>query len=209
VSTNAEFEQLLIGLREGYLTPEVFFAQSRIVWQRLARNLLRRWQAPAWYTHEEVEQELMLAAYHFVWKFDTARAKGRSIGSFVSWNAMDKAKKALHVARGAKLSGDADKNPSRIETPFSTYEVSPDEVDLSAATEAIQEEWFERQEAIAEAERLFETERERLAVRVLAENNGCIEDAALQLSCHGEFTGGLDASRFVTKVAERLMVEAA
>lgn len=208
MSINHEFEQLLTGLREGHLTPEVFFAQSRIVWQRLARNLLRRWKAPAWYSHEEVEQELMLAAYDFVWKFDPTRAKGRTIGGYVAWNAVDKAKKQLHVARGAKLSGDADKNPSRIETPFSVYEVSPDEVDLFSATEAIQEEWFERQEAIAEAERKFTTERERLAVRVLAENSGSVEDAAEQLSQHPEFTGGLDASRFVMEVADRLMAAA-
>jgi hypothetical protein len=204
MSPNAEFEALLTGLREGYLTSEVFFAQTRIVWARLARNLLRRWRPPEWYGPEEVEQELMLAAHHFVWKYDPDAAKGRSIGSYVSWNAMDKAKKALHRARGAKLSGDADKNPSRIEAPFSMFEVSP-ESGVGVATQPEQDVDVERREAIALAEQWFSTEKERLAVRALAMHSGSIEDAAEALSADSQFTGSLDAARFVTRVADRLI----
>jgi hypothetical protein len=197
-----QFEQLLIALREGYIDPNVFFAQSNQVWQRLAKYLMRKWRAPAWYTHEDVEQELRLAAYDFIWRYQEEKAKGRAIDRYVEWNALDKSKKALHVARGAKLSGDPDKNPSRIETPFSMYEVAPESEPGDVVR---QDELYERQEIVAELEKRFTTERERLAVRVLAANAGSIEDAALELSNHPEFTGGLDASRFVVGVAERLL----
>ena len=199
-----EFDSLVSALRDGRLTAHVFFTKTRAVWERLARYLLRRWRVPAWYSEEEVMQELMLAGYHFVWKYDPERSKGRTIARYVTWNALDKAKKEIHVVRQARLSGDADCNPSRIDRLFSTYEVPPE-----PQIEATQEEGIERQEAVAEAANQFATARERMVVQALAENRGNVEDTALQMSSHAAFTGALDAARFVVSVAEKLVAQAA
>ncbi len=205
---NRSFDEQLVALREGYLTPQQFFAQTRVVWQRLAAYLLRRWRAPASYTQEDVVQELMFAAYEFVWRYDPQLAKGRTIGRYVEWNALDKAKKELHRARGCKLSGDPDKNPSRIAIPLSAFEVEPQGGDLWETIHSAQDAQIERLQAVQAAQRRFSSERERLAVQVLAENEGSVEDAALQLSSNTAFSGGLDAARFVHAVAARLIAAA-
>lgn len=110
-------DESLRSLRDGRSTANHFFQNTQALWNRLARYLLRRWRAPEWVAPEEIVQELMLGAWQFVWSYDETR--GVPLSHYVKWNAIDYAKKKLHRMRGAKLSGDADRNPGRWEIPLS------------------------------------------------------------------------------------------
>lgn len=195
---------LLLALREGDLTATEFYKQSDPVWHRLARYLLRHWRGPCWFGEEEVAQELRAAAYVFVWEYQPDRAKGRSISRYVEWNAMDKAKKALHRARGASLSGNADSNPSNIQRPFSSFAVSPEILAKEELAES-PEDILLREDAMQQAQFKFQTERERHVVRTLIEHGGDVESAVSQLQTDPQFTGPRDAARFAVKVVERLV----
>lgn len=95
-----------------------FAHRTRREFERIALYLLRRWVPPSWYLPEDVVQELYLGAWIWVW--DWSPKIGPSISQFVVFNAISHAKRQLHKARGAKLSGSADKNPSHIERPLSS-----------------------------------------------------------------------------------------
>jgi DNA-directed RNA polymerase specialized sigma24 family protein len=90
-----------------------FARATRAHWGAIARKLHRKWKVPAWLGAEDIEQELLLAAWVSAPRFDPAR--GHTAKAYLVFHACDKAKKAIHKARGSyRRDGNA---PSRIETP--------------------------------------------------------------------------------------------
>jgi hypothetical protein len=100
-------------LRKGAMSFTEFQACTFEQWWRIARHLHRKWRPPTGVDVADVCQELLIAAWQFVGTWDSSR--GVTLERYVVWNAADKAKKALHKQRGAKLSGSADRNPTRAE----------------------------------------------------------------------------------------------
>ncbi len=109
---------------DGRITYAVFARATRREFERLANHLLRRWAPPAWYVADDVVQELLLGAWSCMW--DWCPKLGPTLSRYVVYNAMSHAKRALHKARGAKLSGTSDKNPSRFERPLSSFGLDGD-----------------------------------------------------------------------------------
>jgi DNA-directed RNA polymerase specialized sigma24 family protein len=119
--SDASYERHFEALHKGETTFDQFVQATRPLWNRLAASLRRRWKVGEWYDHEDTVSELLMAAWKFVWKYDSSRSVRGGLQRYVVYNAMDKAKKALHVARGADRSKSVDKAPSRIECPLSAY----------------------------------------------------------------------------------------
>lgn len=107
-------------LLDGRIDFGAFARATRTEYERMAAYLTRRWVPPAWCSDEDIVQELLVGTWLRVWDFDQAWAKRKGVDlvKFAVYNAMAHAKRKLHKARGAKLSGTADKNPSRLERPF-------------------------------------------------------------------------------------------
>lgn len=115
------FERHFVALHDGDITFDEFARQTLPLWRSLAAQVHQRWRLPHWYSREETVQNFLFAAWKFVWEYDPKRSRGRSIQRFVVWNAYDKAKKAAHVARAARRSGNPDVEPSHVERPLSSY----------------------------------------------------------------------------------------
>jgi hypothetical protein len=115
------YERHFRALHCGDATFEEFQVATMPLWRSMAHEIHRRWPPPYWFSKEETVQNLLLAAWQFVWEYDPRRAKRRSMRAYVVWNAYDKAKKAVHVARSANRHGNPDKSPSHIERPLSAY----------------------------------------------------------------------------------------
>lgn len=99
----------LTALRADEITFEKFCRETAPDWRKLARYLLRRWDAPDGVEEFDVQQEMLLAAWIFVQKWSPDR--GTTLDAYVVWNACDKAKKWLHKQRESlRRDGDA---PSR------------------------------------------------------------------------------------------------
>ena len=99
----------LTALRNDEITFQKFCSETADDWRKLARYLLRRWEAPDGVEEFDVQQEMLLAAWHFLGKWNPDR--GTTLDTYVVWNACDKAKKWLHKQRAAlRRDGDA---PSR------------------------------------------------------------------------------------------------
>jgi DNA-directed RNA polymerase specialized sigma24 family protein len=109
-----DFEKTLWDVYEGRMTFDQLVCRERKHFRSLAANIMRRWQLPAWVALEDVEQDLLFAAWHKLWDYEPNR--GISITRYLVYNAYDKAKKAAHKARGAIRHGNkVDSNPSRAE----------------------------------------------------------------------------------------------
>lgn len=94
----------------GRITFNQFLVETNQDWQQIAKTLLSKWPAPI--EVEDVKQELMLWAWVFFDRFDPNR--GVDLGRYLVFNAIDKAKKSIHVARGANRHGNADQSKSRL-----------------------------------------------------------------------------------------------
>jgi DNA-directed RNA polymerase specialized sigma24 family protein len=167
------FGAALRALYEGRIGFDRFVRETQLRWKRLAIYLRTRWKHPLWHSLEDVVQELLLGAWKCIKRFDPSR--GVTLERFVIFNAVDVAKKACHRARGAKLSGSADRNPSNLETTFSTYDEETERfvIDL-LQEEPTQHQYVERIEAIERAKVHCHTMVETLAVSALARTQSVI-----------------------------------
>lgn len=172
---------LVLTKRIGY---DTFVAATQREFGALACSLTRRWAPPSSVTVEDVVQDLYFGAWLTLFPKNPAKrfdpTRGVSLRRFVVFNAMSHAKRALHKARGAKLSGTADKNPSHIERPLSSMGGNDDADDdgygwIAAllSEEPVAEAAFisreEREESVQRALRACTCARERVAVLALAE----------------------------------------
>lgn len=173
---------------DGRITYGAFVTATREIFERLACRLIRHWTPPAWVTAEDLVQELYLGAWTHVWHYEPILSNGTTLERFVIYNAMSQAKRELHRARGAKLSGCADKNPSNMELPISSIGMTAAESDAlaeallavepEAETEMVQAE--ERQAAIARALDACVTKKEHTAMLAIVEA-GDIDGGAIML----------------------------
>lgn len=165
--------KLLTQVREGELTFENFVAQTRKDFFLLATNLLRRWKNPAWLTADDLEQELYLGAWKYIPKHDPTR--GKPIEEYVLWNAMNAAKRELHVARGVSISGSPDRKASNFEAPLTSLgEEGDGEVIMNLMAEApIAEEYIlqvqQTRKTATAALKICETPKERMVVLAIRE----------------------------------------
>jgi len=106
-----------MALHGGAIGFDVFVRRTSQKWTSLAYDLLARWPVPV-VTMEDVRQELLIAVWAALPKWDAAR--GVTLERYLTWNACDKAKKWIHKMRGANLHGSADKAPSTYALPMST-----------------------------------------------------------------------------------------
>jgi hypothetical protein len=180
------FENALVALRGGQSTFAQFVQATRPHWKALSIYVVKRWDLPLWMDKEDVEQELHVAAWTFVGKFDDKR--GKKLEEFVVWNAIDKAKKVAHKARGANRHRGADGNPSMYERPFTTFERATDERGAAAermlsgaAVEAHQERTAVREEGYKRARTVCGKVRELLAVQALYHADDSLTEAAANL----------------------------
>jgi hypothetical protein len=119
-------ERRLGQLRVGEIEFGAFVRATRNEYRAMAQYLMRKWATPEWFVLEDVEQELYLDTWRKIGKYDPERVtksgKAPSLQRYIVFNAMGSAKRAMHVARGAGLSGSPDKRPGRFERPLSHYE---------------------------------------------------------------------------------------
>lgn len=186
MTTNLEKQcALVLAKRVGY---DAFVNATRREFLGLAASLLRRWAAPM--PTEDVVQELYLGAWLTFFPKDPSKRfdpkRGTPLHKFIVFNAMSHAKRAIHKARGAKLSGTADKNPSHIETPLSALGRGEEDGDVLLNLVLFAEPIAEsaligrelREEAVERALRACTSARERVAVRALALAEGGDVDGA-------------------------------
>jgi DNA-directed RNA polymerase specialized sigma24 family protein len=104
----------LEALRAGVITFDQFQRQTHSQWEKYASMLLRRWRSPEGVEREDLVQEMMIA----VWKSlpDWRPDGGKPLGEWVTYRAIDKAKKWLHKQRDAKRRDD--KAPGRYPLRF-------------------------------------------------------------------------------------------
>jgi len=155
-------------------------------WRALARMLLRRWDAPPSAGEDDLVQEMLVAAWTSMPRFDPSR--GPSLHRFVTYNAVDKAKKWLHKARKATREGD--RGRSRYPVPASMLRkderaaveyldrrrVSPD----ASPEEAIEREQ-ERRESLIRVLEQMDDDLDRLLVLAVVDAEGDLELAASRL----------------------------
>ncbi len=205
-----QFEKALEQLRIGRITFGEFIALTQTRWEALAALISRRWKMPGWVTRQDIEQELHAGVSEFVWKWSPVY--GVTLSRYVTFNAMDKAKKRVHKLRGADYTGRGiDFNPSRYETPISSFATRDggEESKLleKLVTEPEQYERVMRREAIDRALAACENERELLTVQALAETQSIAlaaellyEDKEARLRCR--FSCEKHARKVVERAAE-------
>ncbi len=89
----------------------VFATATQVDWENLAGSILRRYKVGPDVDIEDVKQELLTACYKYMADFDATR--GTQFADFLVFQAMARAKKWVHRARGANLHN-PDKNKSRL-----------------------------------------------------------------------------------------------
>lgn len=163
----------LDALREKRITFNAFVILTRLEWYRLAAYLLRRWQAPADVSLDDLVQEMLLEAWTVVDEYDPNR--GVSIEKFVTWNAVSRAKKWLHRQRSAYRVDD--RSPSRHPICFSALDEDA-ERRLEPVIEATEEEEVDRKTSIRRALEALPDDLDRALLLCLVAARGDIERAA-------------------------------
>lgn len=102
---NAEINRVV----SGEWSIDRFLRATASQWEALARYLHRRWSCPEGVTAEDVAQELRVAAWVAILRWDPTR--GVTATKFVLWQASTAAKKWIHKQRAALRR--SDRSPSR------------------------------------------------------------------------------------------------
>lgn len=111
----SSMRQILLDLHAGKVSFQEFATSAKRDIRALAGSLFRSWQVPSSISPEDLEQEMLLAAWQAVARWDPAKA---SINGFVVFTMCDRAKKLIHKERAA-LRRDG-KAQSRHAVPMST-----------------------------------------------------------------------------------------
>ena len=155
-----DVDAMYFACQNGTITFEQLVEQTDMRWKNAAGYLAKRWTPPGWFTCEDLKQEVVLGVWEVLWKYEDGR--GPSFARFVAWNAMGRAKRKLHKARGATLHGREDSNPSRHE-PIATEHDYARLID-----DGDQEFQASRTEATARALAICETPLERASLIALS-----------------------------------------
>lgn len=175
-------DEALLALRCGRLSPDAFFKRTKSNWASIAEHLLRRWKGPVAVSAEDIAQELYINAWIFCGHWDPAA--GVTISRYVTFNAIDKAKKWLHQQRNAYRRDD--KAAPRMERPVSTLNLSEyaeEHLFDSLATAANQEDdLISRQDRRYQLLfRALEAPPQHVPAMVALARTGDLELAALEL----------------------------
>lgn len=142
-------------LYDGKIDFAGYAGRTKTEYERMAAMLLRRWAPPAWVAQEDVVQDLFTGTWERLYHYEAGL--GPSLGDFVVYQSISRAKRLLHSARGAILHGSPDRNPSRFDRPMSSLgrrsseEGRPETLDemLSRLTRRLDDGWDEGPEARA------------------------------------------------------------
>lgn len=174
-----------------------FLAATSDHWDRLAKKVERFWELPSWLDAEDLRQEILIAVWTTVSRFDPSR--GKSINEYVIFQAFDRAKKCAHKARlGKRVHRGEASAPSRFDLPFTRIAVDrhdggePDasgepalawmgKVVVPRSEGEAADERFDRERAYARAMGVCGTVREILSVQAMNLACGSIDGAALAL----------------------------
>jgi hypothetical protein len=203
----------LARVRAGTDTFDAFVRENGAELLKMAKYVHRRWGMPQWCDERDLCQEIAIGCWEFVWRWEPHR--GVTLERYVTFNAIDRAKKKAHKARGANLHGSAGRNPSQFDLPSSALhrdrqegERSAEWFDEFACSLAEQEQAVERGESFARAARdLLECERRILAHLRAA---GSLAKAAEQVWADPEARKGAriasrrQAARAVVRVAAKV-----
>lgn len=207
------FEATARAVYDGRLSFEEFAAQTRAKWDRLAYMIRRRWRQPGWVTQSDQVQDLLLGAWEAIWRWDERRTP--RLEHYLVWNAVDRAKKRAHKARGASLHRGADGNPGRIERPLAHYGEDVEDELVGRLAEPPQQDLLEEwQEMVADAAPACESEAELAVVAALAAERSLAggarrlyRDSELRLRCgiedaaHAESVVATTAARIAARRA--------
>jgi hypothetical protein len=175
------FEHAARALHEGKIGEGQFLAATRERWRRTARYLFEHWRRklPAWVEEVDVEQELGLLALKHVRDWDPGRG---AIGPFVLWSTIHRAQRELNRWRGACLSGNEGRNPSRAEIAFCrAFGPEVDPMAFADPCAATQEQEIDRRERFEEILSACESVREALVLLALRRAEGSLCEAAALL----------------------------
>ncbi len=159
----------LAKLHAGESTLDAFYLATASDWRRMAKSLMRRWAVPAGVEPEDVEQELRLATWKLLPKWDPTKAP---LHRFITWNAMTAAKKWMHRQRAAR----DDSAPSHVDIPISTMRRA-DLPEFEASVEAEQETTSEQADSMRAL--LADLEfSDQVCLAALLRSGGDVEGAA-------------------------------
>jgi hypothetical protein len=138
--------------REGRITFEQFVRETRTKWRARAQAFARAFRLPTWLTVDDIEQELLLEAWHSLPGYEDGRG-AVGVWSFVSFCAIKKTTKIVQGARGVEKH--RRKGPARFEAPISSLAKAGDEdaPEIEVAVEPDQERVLEER---ANLRRVFE-----------------------------------------------------
>lgn len=174
----SNLEDMLSAVKAGEIDFNEFVSSTRREFRAMAAHLMRRWSSPEWFTPDDLEQELYLGAWDYVWRFEPLY--GTTLVRFVVYNAMSQAKRELHLARGVTISGSPDRKKSQFETPLSFFGPNGEGEALMESILGEPTQWDsltdealiadqERRRAIMAALTACETTEERFAVLAIRE----------------------------------------
>lgn len=180
-------ESAVIEARAGTLDFAGFYERTTADWARIARQLLRKWEVPIWLSPEDIEHDLVIAAWLAVHKYTPKRGK-MSLKGFVVWRAYAAAKRVIHKARlGHRPHRGESRAKSQHELFANDIASRPGEpevngVDVLASVEATQELAAFRCSILRRFIPLSRTTSDALALRALVAVGGrSIDDAAAVL----------------------------
>ena len=182
----AGLDGLLRQLRAQEITFTFFQQSTRDDWRRMALKLFRIWELPPGVTAEDVEQEMLLAAWTAVRDWDPDRPGAAGLRSFVVWRAHNAAAKWLHAQRRAKRHDG--KAPSRFARAVGGMAINPQRelapaelIDLFASVPADQEQVVDARRILGRIPGRATTEEGQLAMWAWILSEGDVELAGREL----------------------------
>jgi hypothetical protein len=212
----AEFERLARAHRAGKLSGNDFLKATDPRWRAMAARLYARWRRklPSWVEQSDVLAELQMLALEHV---KLCNPKRGDFGPYVVWCVYRRGQRAIHKWRGAKLSGNEGRNPSRAERSFSTFAVEAWQENLRAPErDAVRAMHAEERFALVLSN--CRSTREALVLLALRECDGSVRHAAeaiwkdyaarVQLEVRTEKAAERVVRRVLSKTAKRINLTA-
>lgn len=151
----SSLDAALHAYRDGEISFDELARATAEDWQRLAGHLMGKWHLPVTVTTDDVEQELLLACWQHVGRWDSDR--GVTLSRYVVWNACALAVAFIHRQREAhrRRGTSPSRHPVLTDPPCAEeaearlYDGEP--LDFVAPAEMLHDRNFARLEAVDEA----------------------------------------------------------